>query len=367
MNVPRLAWLLLVCCCVASSLYGQNKPEPATSAEEKAFTAITELMARTRKGGKYPTEQDYQARREAGFEMAKTAKRFLRDYPESNHAEDAQGFVNMGLYQAAVAGDSAAAEELQKSAFEAVKDPKLSDALKLHVFVIDHMAQWARKNGRRNLDPASAESQRISIEGFFAAVDVFSDKEAIFKMLLLQAKAGRELSTVEKKSVAERVLKHPDSSASIKAEAQRILTGERAYAVGKPLDISFTAVDGRKVDLKSMKGKVVLIDFWATWCGPCVAEVPLLKKTYDAFHTNSFEIVGISLDSKKEDLLEFIKKKEMVWPQYFDGKQWNNEISFRFGINSVPTQWLVDKKGILRDTSIRPNLEESIQNLLDER
>jgi thiol-disulfide isomerase/thioredoxin len=186
-------------------------------------------------------------------------------------------------------------------------------------------------------------------------------------MLLLQAKSGRELTAVEKRSIAERVFKHSESSATIKAEAQKILSGDQAYAVGKPLDISFTAVDGSKVDLKQMKGKVVLVDFWATWCGPCVAEVPSLKKVYEAYHAKGFEIVGISLDDKKQDLLEFTKKKGMPWPQYFDGKHWNNDISFRFGINSVPTQWLVDKKGILRELNTRFDLERLVEQLLQEK
>lgn len=116
-----------------------------------------------------------------------------------------------------------------------------------------------------------------------------------------------------------------------------------------------------------MKGKVVLIDFWATWCGPCVAEVPALKKVYDAHHADGFEIVGISLDDNKEDLIQFTKKHEMAWPQYYDGKHWNNDISFRFGINSVPTQWLVDKKSILRETNSRFNLEQEVSRLLEER
>ncbi len=136
--------------------------------------------------------------------------------------------------------------------------------------------------------------------------------------------------------------------------------------VGKPLDIQFTAFDGREVDVSKMKGKVVLIDFWATWCGPCVGELPNVKAAYEKLHDQGFDIVSISFDSDKDALTKFLAKEKMPWPQYFDGKEWKNKFGVEFGINSIPTMWLVDKKGNLRDLSPRGALEEHIAALLKE-
>jgi peroxiredoxin len=134
---------------------------------------------------------------------------------------------------------------------------------------------------------------------------------------------------------------------------------------GEVMEISFTATDGTKVDLAAMKGKVVLVDFWATWCGPCVKELPNVKAAYEKHHDKGFEVIGISLDQEKSDLDAFVKKNAMPWPQAFDGKGWQNALAAKFGISSIPATFLVGKDGKIAATDLRgPALEAKVAELL---
>ena len=150
-----------------------------------------------------------------------------------------------------------------------------------------------------------------------------------------------------------------------------------------PIEIAFTAADGRKVDLRDMRGKVVLIDFWATWCAPCIAELPNVKKVYAAYHDQGFEIVGITLENPafapkdtpeqkaaklaraKDKMLAFVAENQMPWPQYFDGKWWKNDIAQRYVVQSIPAMFLLDKEGRLVSTDARgEKLEQEVKRLL---
>ncbi len=166
---------------------------------------------------------------------------------------------------------------------------------------------------------------------------------------------------------AEKHLKeHPQGEMNKMVEMKLKDVKASAEVRGKPLDLKFTAVDGREVDVSKLQGKVVLIDFWATWCGPCVAELPNVLKAYKELHPKGFEIVGISLDSDKAKLEAFVKKEGMEWPQYYDGKGWQNEISTKYGIHSIPAMWLVNKKGMVVSTNARGDLAETVAKLLAE-
>ncbi|MHC4085379.1 MAG: redoxin domain-containing protein [Planctomycetota bacterium] len=144
------------------------------------------------------------------------------------------------------------------------------------------------------------------------------------------------------------------------------ITAKSHPLLGKPLgELKFTSTKGEEIDIFQYKGKVVLVDFWATWCSPCINELPNVLDTYSKYHDDGFEIIGISLDSSRERLEKFIEENDMPWPQYFDGKGWDNEISTGFGIRSIPSTFLLDGQGIVRHVNLRGSaLEQAVADIL---
>lgn len=137
--------------------------------------------------------------------------------------------------------------------------------------------------------------------------------------------------------------------------------------LGKPVKLAFTALDGTKVDLEKLRGKVVLLQAWATWCPLCIEEMPMVKAVYQKLNPAGFEVIGLNFDSDKDELTKFLsKQKHVVWPQHFDGKGWDNKYGVEFEIYSLPALWLVDKKGVLRELNAQNDLEGKVRKLLAE-
>jgi thiol-disulfide isomerase/thioredoxin len=134
--------------------------------------------------------------------------------------------------------------------------------------------------------------------------------------------------------------------------------------VGKASPISFTAADGRKINSSTLSGKVVLVDFWATWNPISIQQMPDLKTLYDKYHAGGLEMVGINFDDKTNEARQFVKTNGIAWPQFYGGFS-DNEYGRRFG-NALPYVWLVDKKGIVRDIHGRKDTAAKIQKLLAE-
>ena len=138
-------------------------------------------------------------------------------------------------------------------------------------------------------------------------------------------------------------------------------------ALEKPLDLVFTALDGRRVDTSEWRGKVVLVDFWATWCVPCINAMPKLRELYARYHAQGLEIVNISVDqaAARPALEKLVARLELPWPQAFDGQGPRTEFAVRYGVGPIPHVLLAGRDGMI--AAVNPpgdRLEAEIRRLL---
>ena len=149
------------------------------------------------------------------------------------------------------------------------------------------------------------------------------------------------------------------------ADLQKTIDQNRAFSVGgQAPDFTQQSPDGEDINLSDFKGKLLLVDFWASWCGPCRKENPNVVAMYEKYKDKGFEILGVSLDKNKERWIGAIEKDGLTWPQVSDLKGWSNKVAQLYGVRSIPHTILLDEEGKIIARNLRGrSLEEKLEEL----
>ena len=229
---------------------------------------------------------------------------------------------------------------------------KQPDNPSLSCYVYPALARLYIKIGRDgDVDALITQFKSVMDPGydhdFFALADMLEMRDRNEEVLQLfkerEEKNPKNRSVLGKLAEIFQKLGNTDKAKEYQQKAKPVIA-----MVGKPVpDFTATDLDGNPISLQDYRGKVVLLDFWAVWCGPCIAEMPNIKRVYNRYKDEGFDIIGISLDTDEKRLRNYLKENNIAWRQVFSGKGWQSPISKQYGIRAIPAPWLIDKNGIL--------------------
>ena len=238
---------------------------------------------------------------------------------------------------------------------------KASSPLTSYIAYRRMLAEYSVSVQSTKSNAAQAKVQEDWIKDLQAFVETYPKAEDA-PDAMIQLATGLEFAgkaSDARKWFAQLAENHPKTTAGKKAAGA--IT--RLEVKGKPLPLAFAGLDGGKIDIRNYRDKAVLVVFWATWCKPCFEDLPKLKALYQQYRSQGFEVIGVNLDNSPNGVKAYMQQNGMTWPQIHEAGGLESPPSLAFGVISLPTMFLVDKKGNVHS---RPASIEDVKTALPE-
>lgn len=354
-----------------------DKPGTVAQAQSPAATRWQELETKQNTRMRGLQRGDAAARETAMKEVVAECQAFAAEFPKT--VEASKAWLKVAQIASMTKDKEVAGKALVALDVDVLDFPSVVSAAVLakRADLTDHQGRLleAAKKKAKSLDErlelvTAIRSGMQDAEGadkLMAEIEAGATADEDKAMLAMHKARGLRRNKVDdyKAALADVAAKYPATKAGKSASAKLLAA---SLAVGSdPVPFSTKDMDGKDVSVADYKGKVLLIDFWATWCGPCMAELPHVLETYQEFHDQGFEILGISLDrdTDKDKLVQTIKDRGMSWRHVYDGKFWNAEIAQLHDVNSIPFTLLIGKDGKVAAMSLRGDaLKKAVQAAL---
>lgn len=308
----------------------------------------------------HPSEKamaDWKVRKaQIALQLADQARDYYRAFPDVPQAKRARE-SEYNLLEIVVASGNTNSlprlTNLDNQKLAAARTPADRFAIRAHVVKRD--ADWHMAEGVPAVMSYLETGSRELIKEFPENPDAWQ---------FLVSVADQEQDLQKSRKLAQEILAS-NASEGLKSSARRIIG--RLDHVGKPFPFRGVGLDGRPVDLADLKGRVVLLHFWETGCGYCVHELADVKAAYEKLHGKGLDVISFSFDSDRKALDRFLAMQPMPWPQIHAGPDWRAQHGNDFDVQAIPTVWLVDRHGNLRDLNARENLMADVEQLLNEK